>query len=60
MATLFSYCAEGFGTEIMSVTLRLNALKPGSTVIYFVKEDCETATRYDARVFKFDAVFDVY
>ncbi len=54
MKTLFIYCAGGFGKEVMDVARRAAAHAYWQEVVY-IDDFCETATRYGARVFAFDA-----
>jgi sugar O-acyltransferase (sialic acid O-acetyltransferase NeuD family) len=54
MSALFIYCAGGFGKEVMDVAIRFNAANQRWTSIFFLDDFCETSTRYDTKVFKFD------
>lgn len=58
MSTLFIYCAGGFGKEVMDVARRFNAANARWQAIHFIDDVCETPTRYDARVFKFEEACD--
>ncbi|MBK9443377.1 MAG: NeuD/PglB/VioB family sugar acetyltransferase [Comamonadaceae bacterium] len=49
------YCAGGFGKEVMDVAKRFNAEQHRWNDIHFLDDQCETPTRYDAKVFSFDA-----
>jgi sugar O-acyltransferase (sialic acid O-acetyltransferase NeuD family) len=55
MDALFIYCAGGFGREVMDVACRFNAAHQRWTGIHFIDDICETPTRYDAKVFNFEA-----